>query len=216
MGGARNDVELMTKVKICGLTSVKDAFFAADKGADFLGFIFYKKSPRYISVEEAANIIFKLPGSVKTVGVFVNQSVEDINKAVEELGLSYVQLHGDENPEFAKKMSVPVIKSFRLKDRNNLADIKEYNVFAYLFDSYLKGLYGGTGKTFELSIIEKNSFDKPLFLSGGLTPENVAKAIEKVKPYAVDVASGVENEPGKKDHLKIMRFINEVRDRGQF
>lgn len=200
----------MTKIKICGLTNLNDALFAANAGADYLGFIFYKKSPRFIDVREASSIISKLPNQIKKVGVFVNQTEEEIGKAVEMCHLDYVQLHGDESPDFIVKVNVPVIKSFRLKDENSLTGIEDYDVFANLFDTYSDNQFGGTGKTFDLSLLENKLFNKPFFLSGGLNAENVGEAIRKIKPFSVDVASGVEKSPGLKDHFKIERFIQSV------
>ncbi len=206
----------MTKIKICGTTNLEDALKIAELGADYIGFIFYPKSPRFVEPKVAAEIISKLPSSIKTVGVFVNQSVEGIEQVVKACNLAYVQLHGDETPGFAEKISVPVIKAFRIKNgvfgEPALQMVNQYrgNIFAYLFDAHVEGAFGGTGQTFDISILKDKHFDKPIFLSGGLNPENVANAVSKIKPYAVDVCSGVESTPGKKDYRKLKLFIKTV------
>ena len=195
------------KTKICGLTNAEDALNAAELGADYTGFIFYSKSPRYVTAEQASSIIKMLPESTKAVGVFVNQSLTEIEEVLKVCDLSLVQLHGEESPEFASKVPSPVIKAFRVKGEESLEGVNDYDVFAYLLDSYNGDLYGGTGKMFDLSLLAKKHFNKPVFLSGGLTTENVCSAIKEVQPYAVDVCSGTESEPGKKDHNKLTAFV---------
>ncbi len=195
------------KTKICGLTNAEDALKAAELGADYTGFIFYSKSPRYVTAEQASSIIKMLPESTKAVGVFVNQSLTEIEEVLKVCDLSLVQLHGEESPEFASKVPSPVIKAFRVKGEESLEGVNDYDVFAYLLDSYNGDLYGGTGKMFDLSLLAKKHFNKPVFLSGGLTTENVCSAIKEVQPYAVDVCSGTESEPGKKDHNKLTVFV---------
>ncbi|HDZ86584.1 hypothetical protein LCGC14_0760170 [marine sediment metagenome] len=195
------------KTKICGLTNAEDALKAAELGADYTGFIFYSKSPRYVTAEQASSIIKMLPESTKAVGVFVNQSLTEIEEVLKVCDLSLVQLHGEESPEFASKVPSPVIKAFRVKGEESLEGVNDYDVFAYLLDSYNGDLYGGTGKMFDLSLLAKKHFNKPVFLSGGLTTENVCSAIKEVQPYAVDVCSGTESEPGKKDHNKLTAFV---------
>ncbi len=195
------------KTKICGLTNAEDALKAAELGADYTGFIFYSKSPRYVTAEQASSIIKMLPESTKAVGVFVNQSLTEIEEVLKVCDLSLVQLHGEESPEFASKVPSPVIKAFRVKGEESLEGVNDYDVFAYLLDSYNGDLYGGTGKMFDPSLLAKKHFNKPVFLSGGLTTENVCSAIKEVQPYAVDVCSGTESEPGKKDHNKLTAFV---------
>ncbi len=201
----------MVKVKICGIKKLEDAQFAAKCGADFIGFIFFKDSPRYIEPEEAFDIISNLPEGIKTVGVFVNQTREEIKNIVRSCKLSYVQLHGDETPEFINELEFPTIKAIRLKEEKDLEDLRKFDVFAYVFDSRDEHLYGGTGKTFDLSILENKKIERPFFMSGGLNPENVAGIISRLKPYGVDVSSGVETSPGVKDHQKIIAFIKAVK-----
>lgn len=200
----------MTKIKICGLTNSEDALKAAELGADYAGFIFYSQSPRCVRAEQASSIIKMLPESTKAVGVFVNQSLSEIEEVLKVCDLSAVQLHGEESPEFASKVPSPVIKAFRIKDEASLDGVNAYDVFAYLFDSYSGNFYGGTGKMFDLSLLAKKHFNKPVFLSGGLIPENVCSAIKEVQPYAVDVCSGTEREPGKKNHNKLSAFVNAI------
>ena len=196
-----------TKLKICGITNEKDAL--ASKDADYLGFNFYKKSPRYIEPEKAKEIITKLPNII--VGVFVNESQDEILRTVELCNLDAIQLHGDESAEFCselkKKTDKPLIKAFRVKDA--IPDTSAYQVDYILLDAYSEKEYGGTGSQFDYKLIEK--IDKPLFLSGGLNPSNIDRAIESVKPFAIDICSGVESEPGKKDETKIKLLINEVK-----
>jgi len=196
------------KTKICGITNTRDANEAVKQGADFLGFNFYKKSPRYIEPEEAKKIIAKLPNTVVAVGVFVNEKAERVNKIAQSVGLDMLQLHGDESPKYCKSFSLPVIKAFHVD--KSLPQIKEYNVFGYLFDTFDKKLYGGTGRCFDASIVK--DVNSKVFISGGLNCENVLEAINSVNPYCVDVCSGVEKEKGKKDKKKMKMFIQEVID----
>ncbi len=203
---------IMPKIKICGLTNADDALKAAELGADYAGFIFYEKSARHVTAEKASEIIKQLPESVQAIGVFVNQGVDEIEKTVNLCALSGVQLHGDESPDFVSKVPVQVIKAFRIQDETSLEGVNDYDVFAFLFDVYSGDLYGGTGTMFDLSLISEKQFGKPVFLSGGLTPENVCSAIKEVQPYAVDVCSGTEREPGKKDHDKLEAFVRAIRE----
>lgn len=195
------------KVKICGITSLLDARAAVEAGADALGFIFYPKSPRHISIEAAAEIIRELPPFVSRVGVFVNSPPGEIELA-HSRGINVAQLHGDETSEFARALLLPVIKAARVKDRPSIEVLRGFPASTYLLDSYTPGQQGGTGEKFNWDLaIEARSLAKPIILAGGLTPENVADAVAKVAPYAVDVSSGVESSPGVKDHQKIKNFI---------
>lgn len=201
----------MIKVKICGITNLEDAIFACECGADLLGFIFYKKSPRYITPEKAYSIISKLPSSVEKVGVFVNELPDTINMIVEIAGLTAVQLHGEEPPEWIKEIKSFVIKAIRVKEKKDIREIKRYNsIRVFLLDSFTQS-YGGSGKSFNWEIAKEAKKYGRIILSGGLTPENVAEAIRMVKPYGVDVSSGVERKPGKKDREKVREFIRAVR-----
>jgi len=203
----------MIKIKVCGITNLDDALTAADAGADALGFNFYRKSPRCIEPEKAAEIIAQLPPFIVPVGVFVNEREEKIREIQQATCLQTIQLHGDESPEFCQRFGGRVIKAFQVKDKESLKNMAHYHVGALLLDSYRNGVRGGTGVTFDwhLAVLAK-TFGK-VILAGGLTPENVAEAVKLVQPYGVDVASGVEKEKEKgiKDHTKLKKFIIEVR-----
>jgi phosphoribosylanthranilate isomerase len=200
-------------IKICGITNINDALIAVDYGVDALGFIF-AKSPRQITPQNAKKIIEKLPPFVGKIGVFVNESPSYIQKIFKECGLTGIQLHGEEIPELCRELHpLTVIKAVRIKDENDIKILNAYtSVSAFLLDSYVSNKKGGTGKKFDwkLAVLAKN-YGKPIILSGGLTPDNVTEAIKIVNPYAVDVCSGVEAKPGKKDKLKIKKFIERVR-----
>ncbi|HIJ59363.1 MAG TPA: phosphoribosylanthranilate isomerase [Nitrospirae bacterium] len=195
------------KVKICGITKLEDAIIAVDAGADALGFVFYKQSPRYVTKEIAKSIIETLPPFVSTVGVFVNEDPKIIDLIQNVTGIDYIQLHGDESPDITclwKK----TIKAIRVNKIIDLAFIEQYNCSTFLLDTYTKESYGGTGQIFNWDIaLEAKKFGK-IILSGGLNPENISKAVRYVKPYAVDVSSGVESRiKGKKDPQKVRDFI---------
>ncbi len=201
----------MIRIKICGITNLTDALKAVELGADALGFNFYPKSPRFISEEVAKEIIRKLPPFLVQVGIFVNKSLERIQKVVDSTGIQAIQLQGDESPDFCSQFSQPVIKAIRIKDQDSLKVIKDYQVSAFLLDSYSPGYYGGSGKAFDWSLaVEAQKYGK-IILAGGLNPNNIAEAIREVRPYGVDVCSGVEKEPGKKEHKKLKEFIQTVR-----
>jgi len=201
----------MIKIKICGITNLDDAMAATDAGADALGFNFYKKSPRYIEPNKAAEIISQLPPFVIPVGIFVNEREEKIRENMELTGIQVVQLHGDESPDFCQRFGGRIIKAFQVKDKESIKHMAHYHVGAFLLDSYREGVRGGTGVTFDwhLAVVAK-TFGR-IILAGGLTPENVAEAVKLVQPYGVDVTGGVEREKGVKDHMKLKKFIVEVR-----
>lgn len=201
----------MVKVKICGITNLEDALYAADCGADALGFIFYPKSPRFIEKTKAKEIISKLPPFITTVGVFVNESIENIVNTVHECNINIVQLHGDETPDYCSKLPVKAIKAIRVKDEDSLKKMTEYKTSTFLLDAYSEYSYGGTGKIFNWDLAIKAKGYGRIILSGGLTPDNVREGIKKVKPYAVDVSSGVEEMEGKKSKEKVREFIERVR-----
>jgi len=194
-------------VKICGITSFNDAIMATNYGASALGFIFYEKSPRYINPEILKTWISNVPSSIKKVGVFVNKDVDKVNKIAEELNLGMVQLHGDESPEYCNQMIRPVIKVFRVNKKFDSIMLKNYQVATFLFDTYNKENHGGTGESFDWQSILQLNTETPVILSGGLNADNVLEGIEVVKPSAVDVNSGVEVAPGKKDEGKIKNLF---------
>jgi len=201
----------MIKIKICGITNLEDALFATECGADSLGFNFYKKSPRYIEPQKAADIISQLPPLIMPVGIFVNEHEDRIREIQQLACIPAVQFHGDESPEFCQRFGSHVIKAFQVRDKESLKAMAQYRVGAFLLDSYREGMRGGTGVSFDwhLAVVAK-TFGK-IILAGGLTPENVLEAVKLVQPYAVDVAGGVEKEPGIKDYGKVKQFITEVR-----
>ncbi|MEM7009808.1 MAG: phosphoribosylanthranilate isomerase [Thermodesulfobacteriota bacterium] len=201
-----------TKVKICGITNLEDAQAAVELGTDALGFIFYKDSKRYVEPQIAGDIISKLPPFITTVGVFVNASVEDISEIQEKTQVSALQLHGDESPEFCSSLQGKIIKVLRVKDKHDLDPLAQYPVEAILLDTYSDKEYGGTGSTFDWGVLKDLKTDKKIILSGGLTPENVSEAISTVRPYAVDVSSGVEASAGKKDHIKLKQFFEAIKN----
>ena len=198
----------MTKVKICGITNLEDALKAVDAGADALGFVFYSASPRHIFPEHAAAIIRQLPPFVHTVGLFVNEELAIVNATANQCGLDVVQLHGEEPPAFCDSIQRRVIKAFRVKDITTLDSLLQYHVAGYLLDAWSPAAHGGTGQTFNWEIAaEATKRGHRIVLAGGLTPDNVFEAIKRVRPYAVDVSSGVESTPGNKDGDKIRSFI---------
>ena len=201
-----------TRVKICGITNLADAQAAVEAGADALGFNFYEKSPRHVSVKTAAEISKQIPPFIMRAGVFVNADEDLVTRAIGECGLSLLQFHGDEPPEFCAQFGLMSMKDFRIRDENSLEELPKFQTDAYLLDAYSSDARGGTGEKFNWDLaIEAQKFGKPVFLAGGLTPENVADAVRTVRPFGVDVSSGVESSPGKKEHAKIRAFIAAVR-----
>ncbi len=201
------------KVKICGITNLKDALAAVEAGSDALGFVFYKKSPRYIAPKKAREIIKNLPENLKKVGVFVNAGEKTIKEIAGLCGLDMLQFHGDETPGFCSLFkNYKIIKAFRIKNKIDLSKILKYNVFAYLFDTYIKSRYGATGKSFNWGLLRcLKSIDRPVFLSGGLNAGNVKKAIKSIQPEWLDVSSSVEVMPGVKDPKKVKEFIKKAK-----
>ena len=199
---------MKTQVKICGVTNVADALVVAGAGADMIGLNFYEKSPRYISVAQAAEISRTLPPFVLRVGVFVNPDEALVMRALGECNLSLLQFHGDEDSDFCTQFGIMSVKALRVRDAESLAALANFNTDAFLLDAYSKSGLGGTGEKFNWELaVEAQKFGKPIFLAGGLTPENVADAVKQVRPFAVDVSSGVESAPGKKDAAKVRAFI---------
>jgi phosphoribosylanthranilate isomerase len=199
---------MAVKVKICGITNLADGLGAVEAGADALGFVFYERSPRQVSLQEAAAIIHQLPSFVIKVGLFVNAPEETVFRAIGECGLSLLQFHGDEPPRYCLQFGLMSMKAFRIRDAASLEALPNYPTDAWLLDGYVPGKVGGAGETFNWDLaVEAQRWGRPIFLAGGLTPENVAEAVRRVRPFAVDVSSGVEAAPGKKDLAKVKAFV---------
>src|SRR5262245_24366846 len=199
---------MSVKVKICGITNAPDALTAVEAGADILGFNFYEKSPRHLSTRAAGEIVRQLPPFVIKVGVFVDAEEDLVLRAIGDCGLNVLQFHGDETPEFCTQFGLMSMKAFRIRDAASLKALTDYPTDAWLLDAFVADKHGGTGEKFNWDLaIEAKQLGRPIFLAGGLTPANVADAVRTVQPYAVDVSSGVEAIPGKKDHAKIHEFI---------
>jgi len=208
-----------TRIKVCGITRLQDALCAVEHGVDALGFIFHRKSARYIDPEEARIIIEQLPPFVDAVGVFVDKEREKVEEIIRYCRLGYVQLHGDESFKYVERLSrftspCEMVKAFRVSGDTTPEDFEPYmpHVKSFLLDTYDKEQAGGTGKTFDWSIIPRLGLRKPYMLAGGLTPSNITAALQEVRPYGVDVSSGVEVAPGIKDHSLIREFIGAVRE----
>jgi phosphoribosylanthranilate isomerase len=207
---------MTVKVKICGITNLEDATAAVAAGADALGFVFYERSPRYLTVEAAAAIIRRLPPYPIKVGLFVNAPEQLVFRAIAGCGLGLLQFHGDEPPDYCLQFGLMSMKAFRLRDAASLETLSLYPTEAWLLDAYDPDRPGGTGKTFNWDLaVQAQRLGRPVFLAGGLTPENVAEAVRLVRPYAVDVSSGVEAAPGKKDAARLRAFIQAAKGAGE-
>jgi phosphoribosylanthranilate isomerase len=200
----------MTRIKICGITNLSDALTAVELGADAVGFIF-AESPRQVDMETAREIIKSLPPFLSRVGVFVNEKPEDIQSTVKYCGLTMVQLHGNESPSYLKALDLPFIKAFRVHDHSILEHLREYKLSHFLLDTYVGNQAGGTGKSFDWEIAQKAGRLGKVILGGGLNNDNIENALDMVHPFAVDVSSGVEAYPGKKDTHKLEAFIRKVK-----
>jgi phosphoribosylanthranilate isomerase len=199
---------MTVRVKICGITSLRDGLAAVDAGADALGFVFYERSPRHVTRETAQQITRALPPFVTRVGVFVNPSEDFVRRTIEACSIDALQFHGEELPEFCEQFRMRTIKAFRMRDRGSISQLDRYRTEAWLLDSYVPGKPGGTGAQFNWDLArEAKELGRPIILAGGLTPENVGEAIRQARPFAVDVSSGVEAEPGRKDIKKIQEFM---------
>jgi len=199
---------MSVKVKICGITSVADAQVAEAAGADMIGLMFCEQSPRNQSLAQAVEISRSVSPFVLKVGVFVNPEEGNVVEAIRACGLNLLQFHGDETPEFCTQFGVMNVKAFRVRDAESLKALTDYSTDAWLLDAYSKAGLGGTGECFNWDLaVEATKLGKPIFLAGGLTPENVADAVARVNPFAVDVSSGVESAPGQKDAAKVQAFV---------
>lgn len=202
----------MVKVKICGITSRAAAHDAIAAGADALGFVFFSASPRAVDEAQVRELVRDLPPFVVRVGLFVNEAPERINRIMQNCQLDLAQLHGDEPPDDFRRLSCRAVKALRVRDRSSLLAHQDYPGSAVLLDAWCPDRYGGTGARFDWELAATIARQRPVILAGGLTPENVAEAIRIVRPYAVDVSSGVETTPGRKDPIRIQRFIRNVKD----
>jgi len=196
------------RVKICGITSAEDARAAVEAGADALGFMFYEPSPRCVTPELAAAIIGELPTHVAKVGVFVDADEAMVRATAATAGLDTLQFHGSESPDFCARFELRTIKAFRVKDSESLGQLPDYETDAWLLDSHVKGVPGGTGARFNWDLaVEAKRLGRPILLAGGLTPENAADAVGQIAPFGLDVSSGVEASPGRKDAAKVAALI---------
>jgi len=202
----------MTRVKICGITSLDDAAMAVQAGADALGLVFYAKSPRAVDPEQAAAIIAGIPPFVQVVGLFVNAPLELVNATADSCGLDVVQLHGEETPSYCASVRRRVLKAFRVRGRESLATMADYRVAGFLLDAYSPDSYGGTGERFDWDCAVWAKGEVPIILAGGLQPGNVASAVARVAPYGLDVSSGVESSPGRKDPELVRAFIRNAKN----
>jgi len=199
---------MQTKVKICGVTGVADALAAAGAGADMIGLNFYEGSPRHVTPARAAEIARALPPFVLRVGVFVDPAEDLVLRALGECNLNLLQFHGGEPSDFCTQFGVMSVKAVRVRDAESLQTLANFHTDAFLLDAHSKAGLGGTGEKFNWGLaVAAQKFGRPIFLAGGLTPENVADAVRQVRPFAVDVSSGVESAPGKKDAAKVRAFI---------
>jgi phosphoribosylanthranilate isomerase len=202
---------LIVKVKICGITSYYDAVAAMDMGADILGFNFYRPSPRYVTPRKAGEIVNMLPAFIDTAGIFVNATIDQIREATNLCPLNWVQLHGEESPEFCGSLTyhnLKTMKAIRVKEQVDVEKAKRFFTDAILLDAFHPDKYGGTGGTFDWSFVGHST--RRIFLAGGIDPENAAEAVE-LGVYGIDVCSGIETEPGRKDHKKMKRLFDNIR-----
>jgi phosphoribosylanthranilate isomerase len=206
---------MKVRTKICGITRLEDALVAVEAGADALGFVFVPGTPRYVTPTQAAAIVRRLPPFVARVGLFVDAAPSVIRDTIADTGLDTVQLHGSESPELCAELgaTISILKAFKVRDAGSLEAVTAYQegVAAWLLDAFVPGAHGGTGTTFDWGLANTiRSFTKPVVIAGGLTPGNVARAVEIFQPYAVDVSSGVEASPGLKDPARIRAFLSAV------
>ncbi|MCP9473203.1 MAG: phosphoribosylanthranilate isomerase [Nitrospira sp.] len=201
----------MVKVKICGITDGEDARVAVEAGADALGFVMYRQSPRYVRPDTVRAIVASLPPFVVPIGVFVNEETDVVRQLMDDCGFALAQLHGDETASYCEALGRPAVKAIRLKDRSSLLAVAEFHgragVRGFVIDAFSDQAYGGTGRPVDWTLAAEIARTAPVLLAGGLTPDNVGEAIRSVRPYGVDVSSGVEARPGKKDPVKVKSFV---------
>ncbi len=200
-----------TRIKICGITRAEDADAAVEAGADALGLVFYPPSPRAVNVGQAVDAVGNVPAFVSVTALFVNPTVEEVQRVLDSVRIDLIQFHGDEDDDFCRQFKRPYIKALRVRQASDVVAscLRFPGALAILLDSYKPGVPGGTGETFDWSLIPETP-PKPIILAGGLEPENVASAITQIRPFAVDISGGVEASKGIKDHCKIEEFVNEV------
>ena len=204
---------MSVRVKICGITNAADAHAAIEAGADALGFMFFPPSPRNLTTSQAASIIRDLPPFIAKVGVFVDPTEDDVRRAIDDAGIDTLQFHGDESPDFCRRFHLKVIKAFRIRDEASLQSLTNYPAETWLLDAFVDGKLGGTGARFNWALASQAvAKGGRVILAGGLTPENVGEAVRQVKPFGLDVSSGVESTPGNKDAEKVRRFITAARN----
>jgi phosphoribosylanthranilate isomerase len=201
----------MPRIKICGFTRREDLQIAVEAGVDAIGLVFYPPSPRSVTIEQAEALTADLPPFITVTGLFVNATKQEIAETCSRCRLDLIQLHGDESAKECLELPRRVIKAIRVETEADLAGLDRYPVSGLLLDAKAKGLYGGSGQSFDWSLLSAYNSPAPLILAGGLDPDNVAQAIRQVRPYAVDVSSGVESEPGVKNREKVLGFIQEVK-----
>ncbi len=200
----------MTKIKICGITNIDDAMIALQVGVDALGFVL-AESPRKVTPQLVEKIVNQMDLPILKVGVFVDEEIKEVQQIFKSCSLDYVQLSGDEDQNYMEELSLPVIKVFKVQDHNIFKEIPQYDLNLFMLDSFNENQRGGMGKRFDWEIAKESKKFGRVILSGGLNPENIFLALEKVQPYGVDVSSGVEKSPGKKDKKKLEQFVKEVR-----
>ena len=199
-------------LKVCGITSCADALAVAECGADAIGLMFYEPSPRNLGLDQASKIAREVGDRVQKVGVFVNAEAGFVKEAVTACQLDVAQFHGDESPEYCGQFTIPVWKAFRIRDAASLDALADYNTRAWLLDSYVKGQPGGTGERFNWDLaVEATRMGRPVVLAGGLNHQNTADAVSEVRPFGLDVSSGVESAPGRKDIDKVKAFVKAAR-----
>ena len=202
------------RTKICGITNIEDARIAVAAGVDALGFVLYRKSPRYVDPMIVQQIVAQLPPFILPVGVFVNEEIKIVRDLMDTCGLALAQLHGDESATYCRELRRPVLKALRLKDRSTFVALAEFQarieVRGFVLDALSEEAYGGTGQVVDWGLARQAAQAATVILAGGLTPENVGQALRAVQPYGVDVSSGVEVTPGKKDHEKVRAFLRAV------